>query len=547
MAERRQRHTWHYQPDQIVVAVHLPDDDSVSLEQVHTAVREVLEQQLAGSAGGVFSPTQSRQTPIVFRAEGRRPLAFLFYDLARSEPAYVKQVVRGAHAGSMAALESVQANGVTPLGVMPVWLGSTMQDFSDGSPATLPRPVRRGSAGPWRYRYTARDRGLDFRRRLARERGLAPVRVLILDATPDWRRARGQAKRFAPVNGQLAELLEYLGDTSLPVWHEQSLLALEGRRLKLSPRRDGGNPGLEVSDHPLFIAGLIHDLAPSSPIGILPVLNRYGVGDLHLLLQVLQHIVASKSPEEPVVINMALGFMPQLEYLPWLWYGVDRPNDRDFVGDVPVDGEARDQAWLLANRAEVGGSLTSLQGGLDQLGGYLLANNCFGVAAAGNDSLSRVEHGRPRFGPRYPASDEAVLGVAATTVNPTVAAEYSNLGDELEFGDHIATFGGGIRPAADTPYNGVIGLFTAPKYPRGPRDRATDLQNENGWAEWSGTSFATAITAGLVAGYWTLERGQRPDLPAAQVLAEFHRLARHYAPAVRTPSIAMRGEWERAV
>jgi len=137
-----------------------------------------------------------------------------------------------------------------------------------------------------------------------------------------------------------------------------------------------------------------------------------------------------------------------------------------------------------------------------------------------------------------------VLGVAATSGDPSTAAAYSNVGDELEVGDHIATFGGDVTPANDEPLNGVIGVYSATRFPRGQQRGAPVLPNESGWAAWSGTSFATAIASGLVAGYWTTERARRPDLSARDVLVNFHQLARDYAPAVRTPSIPVTGEWQ---
>jgi hypothetical protein len=527
----------------LVVAVYLSDDASQQA-RAHASVRQAIEQNVAGHSGGFFSHAQSRQTPIIFRAEGKPPLAFLFFELDQSEHDYVKKAVHDAQAANLAAFDTVRGAGVTPLGVMPHWLGSAQQDYSDGSPATLPRPTRPRRAGRWRYRYTPTDRGLDFRARLSRGRGLSPVPVLILDTPPDWRRAHRQARRFQDTNAQLPELLDFLGDTSLPGWHTDALGALETSGLKLARTPDGRLRSHDVSDHALFIAGLVHDLAPTSRVSLHPVLNRFGVGDLHLLLQVLQDITASKPVDQPLVINMSLGFIPKLEYLPWLWYGVQRPNDPDFVPDVAIRDEPRDQAWLVANRGEVDRTRGLLHGGLDQLGSYLLANNCFGVAAAGNDSLRRVEEGYPRFGPRFPARDAAVLGVAATTSDPTAAAAYSNVGEDVEIGDHVATFGGGVRAADDVPRGGVISVFTAPTYPRG--NAAEAPPNQNGWAEWSGTSFATGIASGLVAGYWTIQRARRPNLGAREVLSEFHRLARDYAPALRTASIGVEGEWQPA-
>lgn len=545
MAERRRRHTWHYRPGEMVVAVHLTEA-SGDQQQAHTLARETLEQQLAGRTGGLFSLQQSRQAPIVFRAPNRPPLAFLFFDLESPEHENVKKAIFDVQSSS--TLDRLRERGLTPRGIMPHWLASAQQDFSDGSPATLPVPTKpRRGRGPWRYRYTSADRALDFRPRLTSARRLQPVRVLILDTPPDWRRAQRQAERFGDVNGQLPELLEFLGDTALPDWHSQALGALDSTGLRLARTPDGRGRNFDFSDHALFISGLIHDLAPTSPIGLRPVLTRYGVGDLHLFLQVLRDALEAKPEDEPLIVNISLGFMPKPEYVPWLWYGIRRPNDPDFVGDVGIRDEPRDQSWLVANRTEVERTRGLLQGGVTELGAYLLGNNCFGVAAAGNDSLNRVLRGAPRFGPRFPARDGAMLGVAATMRDPEQAAPYSNVGEEIEVGDHVATFGGGVRPDPDdpdTPRDGVIGVFTDTKFPSPERGSAAGT-NDNGWAEWSGTSFATAIASGLAAGYWTLERVKRPTLGAGEVLSEFHRLAPHYAAALRTPSIAITGEWQQ--
>ncbi len=172
---------------------------------------------------------------------------------------------------------------------------------------------------------------------------------------------------------------------------------------------------------------------------------------------------------------------------------------------------------------------------------YLLLNNCLSVAAAGNDSLQRVELHRPRFGPRIPARYPSVLGVAATTRDPSHAAAYSNIGDEFDLGDHIATFGGDVTPR-DEPKDAVIGVFSARGFPR--RRGTPAIHNENGWASWSGTSFATAIISGIISGYWTLERRHQPNLSAEDVLVGFSKLARDYAPALRTSSLWVKGVWQ---
>jgi hypothetical protein len=341
-------------------------------------------------------------------------------------------------------------------------------------------------------------------------------------------------------------MLDLLPGKPLPDWQTAALKERDAERLKLASLPDGRVRGHEMADHGLFVAGLVHDLSPRTSLRLRPVLNKYGVGDLHLLLQVLQDVLADKPQDAPLVINMSLGFLPKLEHLPWLWYGVQAPNDPDFVGDVAMPGEARDVRWMATHRDDVANTNRLLQAGLDRLSAYLLANNCLAVAAAGNDSLRRVEAGRPRLGTRVPARFRSVLGVAATTRDPRSGAPYSNLGDELEFGDHIATFGGDITDT-DEPADGVVGVYSAPTFPVRAGQRASEApRNESGWAAWSGTSFSTGIASGLVAGYWSVQRDRDPRVTADSVLADFHSLARSYAPSLRTPSIGVTGEWESA-
>src|SRR5690349_1673006 len=103
MAESRARHTWHYRPGEMVVAVELEGDPPPA--NLHARVRGALEQHLAGHLGGVFSANQRYPTPIVFRAPRQRPVAFLFYDLDPVDDphAFVKQTVHAVQANDMGA------------------------------------------------------------------------------------------------------------------------------------------------------------------------------------------------------------------------------------------------------------------------------------------------------------------------------------------------------------------------------------------------------------------------------------------------------------
>jgi Subtilase family len=542
MAERQQQHVWHYRPGEFVVAAELAEDDEHH-RQAHGLMRLGIERQLAGRSGGVFHAQQRRPRPIVFRAPGRPPLGFFFYDLAdRTDMGVVKQVVSSVHAQGLAALQPAEQAGISLVGAMPHWLGSSLQDFGGGSPASLPRPTRPPADGRWRYRYTPTSAKLDLRSRVEKVPRRAHVPVLVLDTSPEWEFAQQQAARFGATNPQLATVVELLAEHGLPDWHLAAIRELRGEALKLTPGADGRSRAYLEADHGLFVSGLIHDLAPRAGLRLRPVLNPWGVGDLHLLLQVLAEELASKPVDQPLIINMSLGFLPKLQHLHWTWYGVDPPDDPDFVRDGPIPGHPTDRRWLAAHRDEVEETTRMLHRGIERMTRYLLANNCLAIAAAGNDSLRRVEHDRQRFDPRVPARYESVLGVAATTDDPTRAARYSNIGDDREFGDHIATFGGDVDDA-DEPKDGVVGLYSADSFPDPDGGPATP--NETGWAMWSGSSFSTGLATGMVANYWATQRDRKPDTGAEAVLLGFNTLADNYAPALRTPSIAIEGEWQR--
>jgi hypothetical protein len=251
----------------------------------------------------------------------------------------------------------------------------------------------------------------------------------------------------------------------------------------------------------------------------------------------LQRVLARKQPAEPQIVNLSLGFLPHPARLPAAWFGLPRPNDAGYVYAEDLYDPTHDRRWVAANRDAVRRTVDLLDVGLRELGRFLALNNCLVVAAAGNDSLDEVAAHQARMEPRLPARFETVLGVAATTSDPRQPARYSNLGDERELGDHVATFGGNATDSLE-PQDAVIGLYSG-EFPEG-------RPNETGWAYWSGTSFATALVSGIAANLWATRGATQPGLQAAAVLADLHDEASQHGPyvsALRTPSIEVRGGW----
>ncbi len=533
----------------MVVVAELPPE--AQPRAVHRSLRLALEQHLAGSVGGVFHPVQQREEPIVFAAPNRPRLAFFFFDLAdRLSAAVIKRVVTAAHADDFDGLAAVRRDGVRPVGAMPHWLALAQQNCFGGSPGSFPRPVRRtdlpGSQGRWRYRYTPADRSLDLRGRSARLPRSSLVPVVVLDTVPDEPTVRAQAERFRSVNGQIDEvspLVDAAAAESGP--HAERLHHLESLPWRIErSHRNATVPVGDLADHGLFVASLVRDLAPRAPLRLMPVLSSHGIGDLETLLRALASLTQAKAPTDPLVINLSLGLMPHVERLLSVWYGMPRPHDPEFVADPAMQTDGQDAGWVVDNRNEAERRVGLLHAGLDRVATYLLENNCLVVAAAGNDSLRQVEEGRPRLGPRVPARYESVLGVAATGRDGSQGARYSNVGDEQELGDHVASLGGDVDDDGE-PLDGIIGVHTAAYFPDARTGRPSRaLPNETGWASWSGTSFTTAIVSGIAANYWAAQRGKGSSPHARQVLYTLGSQADAYAPSLRTPSLEVTGSWE---
>jgi Subtilase family len=533
VAERRrtqQRTAW-YRRGEFIVAAQVPRDQP--LEVTRAQVLRMLQQQMPA---GVLETEAPVEDPVVFSAPGReQSLAFMFFTLAdRRSRGLVRNAVETAHRslarGSRGdSVGMLSASGIQAVGVMPHW--NCAACYMGPSPGTFPRPIdavdlhREVVA----HQYRTVEPRLGGPRRLRRRES---VPVVVLDTAPNWQQARRRARETFARNEQLGQLVDLLGSGSTP--DRTSTAARQARRVRedvIPPASSGEPAAFPMADHGLFIAGLIHDIAPNAPLELVPVLTDVGGGDLSLLLRALAGVLERKDPSEPLIINLSLGLMPHPEHLPAIWYGLPHRMDANLQADPHMQTSGYDWQWVGTHRQTVSQTMDLLVNGGALLMDYLQDNNCLVVAAAGNDSLQRVEHHEPRLGPRLPARYASVLGVAATTSDPRDPAAYSNIGDEYEL--DVAAFGGNATERFE-PEDGVIGVYSG-EFPDG-------RPNETGWARWSGTSFAAAFVSGVAANYWAAHRGRS----AAEVLVDVRALADRHGPyvgALRAPAVAIHGEW----
>ncbi|MCG8352997.1 MAG: S8/S53 family peptidase [Chloroflexales bacterium] len=216
----------------------------------------------------------------------------------------------------------------------------------------------------------------------------------------------------------------------------------------------------QMFDHGLFAAGIIHTLAPTVKLRLIEVLNHYGVGSIETAIDALQQLNMREAGQPPLIVNCSL------------------------MLNIPLEGQPKPELdWPSLN--EDSRLVKRMGNTVKWITDLLRERNVLFVAAAGNDAEAGME--RPQA--RYPAAFEDVVGVGA--LHPDgVPADYSNISDTpLSIG--IATFGGKASGDDSVPNEAVRGIYTG-LFPNGE-------QNHDGWAWWSGTSFATPIISGVLA------------------------------------------------
>ena len=396
-----------------------------------------------------------------------------------------------------------------------------------GCPQSPPVPVEDDSSI---WHITLPELSADMQKRTG-----TGVTVFVLDTRPALAQVVDAAKRAGNNNALLQTMVEQMqGESPKFVFNDQDamlpMILEDGSPEQPFTGRDicGRLCGYNVVDHGMFVSGIIRDVAPGAKIECIRVLNDYGVGTVAVLTQALEDIHNRMLPidpttnkegdlhNKPVVINLSLvAVLHQEEMVSW-WSG----------------GSLDSSVLKTSDTEPLTLHLHSVLHSLAALGAVI-------VGAAGNDSDMRQcipEHhpqmmivSTQRMRPRFPAAFPEVLAVGAVDSSEHAAA-YSNFpvapGSAQNNG--IATYGGGIPvpifpqsmldnppPADGSPFDAstmtdvdrrkmdaLVGVFTSPTYPALSADDVPHeykAPNDNAWAYWSGTSFATPIISGVAA------------------------------------------------
>ncbi len=253
---------------------------------------------------------------------------------------------------------------------------------------------------------------------------------------------------------------------------------------------------IHLEDHGLFIAGIIHDLAPRARIECVRVLDDLCVGDVQVIADALNQIYFRKSLSsgdlygKPVVVNLSLV--------------------------IPTDEEAQSQGIDTAVGSPVGSS-NNPWASLEQPLNSLTSLGVIVVASAGNEGDQREVSIQFRPPALYPAafayapfSLDGIIPVGAVDSSGNVTSYSCYPGDR-----GIATYGGEtpavVPPSPPYPTSGnpdvrttdmMRGIYSAVEYPPlslDPPAQYYAASNDHAWAYWVGTSFATPIVASLAA------------------------------------------------
>ena len=474
-------------PGEMVLILRIPrrpaDDELDALvEQVQSQLNTILLPhdlvlELYGTRGRWLNHSsdmpQVRRRAFIFGLHRQQPLVAIFFHARHADPA-VDDPAPMALSYLQGQLERLAQAGLYLVSAMPNWLVTAAPVlYGEGGPALPPRPAPTldllaagNSPVGWRVSFADRSMPLD-------PNSAQGILVAVLDTAPHPGNFERIAKRPEFNRNWLLQRLAYnlqSANGSFEIEYDRYPITDD---IGIGRESLGSFRGYAMPDHGLFVAGLIRDIALHARIRLVRVLNDFGGGDLYALFAALtdleQELVSGSIRR--LVINLSLTIMPDIRRLPYLWFA--------------------DRRWPSAHLAGAIRILTHIEEGLRLLFESLYVHGALIVAAAGNDSLKATKQGQAPRPPRAPARYETTLSV--TSVNSHFAPSvFANAASMPPYNPGVATFGGDDYSSLDANglQDAVRGLFISPTFPGGE-------QNTTGWADWSGSSFATPIISAL--------------------------------------------------
>ena len=417
--------------------------------------------------------------------------------------------------------------------VSPNWFaGSSKSEYGDGGgPGSRPVPYTHTDPDQAvRYKFSLPDlpEGVDPPWPPEEKRG-KNVKVAILDTAPClqqlveayelYQKIRPERQQQLRDERKYHPLIETLLKPGGPL-HVHPASVEELFRLRALHLQDHD---YTMTDHGLFVAGIINTIAPAAELHLYEVLNSQGTGDLASIARGLwmvadeQYRVFRETGKfQHLVVNCSLMLDISRDGDP------DSPNSAKIIPsnpDRPILGHRlTDMPDDLLNHIRADPEFVERSGSVIMwICDLLFFLRARVIAAAGND-WDPTDPGRPLA--RYPAAFPSVQGVGALKKEQPpdasggsqdyVIASYSNLSDQPG-SVGVATLGGEAGVG-----RGVLGIYLG-EFPEPlPGEwsifhrivnwlaklfggRFLYPRNETHWAWWAGTSFATPIVSGVIA------------------------------------------------
>jgi hypothetical protein len=302
---------------------------------------------------------------------------------------------------------------------------------------------------------------------------------------------------------------EFIQSSNQPDWWTESgeaarleLATFFSKLPELTPTDPADAPDLR--SHGLFVAGLIHAIAPESDIHLYRVLDKHGCGRVFTISEAILHfaqeVQAAVGSLRGAVINLSLGVhKPRTANQDG---GLSRAPDAEQAETSQADvGETRREVLDVLARDQI----ASLRAAV----AFATEQQIVIVAAAGNDSYLATQEGLV-LSPHYPAQYPSVIGVSASNALRQRSC-FSNWGD-------VAAPGGDGGPASLLAeqdlglldeYPELQGLECVPLSSTCAGDCSQALISlvynqeaagqEYGYSYWQGTSFSTPLVSGAAA------------------------------------------------
>jgi len=256
-----------------------------------------------------------------------------------------------------------------------------------------------------------------------------------------------------------------------------------------------------TDEHGLFVAGLVHFIAPQAQIELVEILNNQGVGDLATLMGELNKLLSETDPNnnEPdlndVVINLSLGLHPE---------PIGAEPDLDFFGDRAIE-RFRIQLQDLQREGAV---IVAAAGNHSLI--FEEGNSYEGIMV---EPLRVIEGEVSQRNSTYPARWPTVISVSGYGGETYNRSCFSNEVPVSEFGELFsfrAPSGNGYQQEPERRTDDGIAIIDACQ---SPLPACEDLLADggyscpytvvstttNGYRHWSGTSFGTPIVSGVAA------------------------------------------------